>query len=47
MELLIQNAKLVDEAAEVWADLLVKDGKIAAVGKELDCAGEVMSYLKT
>ena len=33
MELLIQNAKLVDEAAEVWADLLVKDGKIAAVGK--------------
>ena len=42
MELLIQNAKLVDEASEVWADLLVKDGKIAAVGKELDCAGEVV-----
>lgn len=27
MELLIKNAKLVDEAAELAADVLVRDGK--------------------
>ncbi|MDD3192623.1 MAG: dihydroorotase [Oscillospiraceae bacterium] len=42
MELLIKNAKLVDEAGEVFADLLVRDGKIAAVGQGLLCAGEMI-----
>ena len=36
MELLIKNAKLVDEAAELAADVLVRDGKIAAIGRGLD-----------
>ena len=35
MELLIKNAKLVDEAAELAADVLVRDGKIAAIGRGL------------
>ena len=39
MELLIKNAKLVDEASELDADILVRNGKIAAVGQGLDCAG--------
>ena len=42
MELLIKNAKLVDEASELDADILVRNGKIAAVGQGLDCAGEVI-----
>ena len=42
MELLIKNAKLVDEAAELAADVLVRDGKIAAIGRGLDCTGEVI-----
>ena len=36
MELLIKNAKLVDEASELDADILVRNGKIAAVGQGLD-----------
>ena len=42
MELLIKNAKLVDEASELDADILVRNGKIAAVGQGPDCAGEVI-----
>lgn len=42
MELLIKNAKLVDETGEKSGDVLVRDGKIAAVGFDLPCAGEVI-----
>ena len=42
MELLIKNAKLVDETGEKSGDVLVRDGKIAAVGFDLPCEGEVI-----
>lgn len=42
MELWIQNAKLVDETGEWFADLLIRDGKIAAVGQGLAAGGEAL-----
>lgn len=42
MELLIKNAFLAEESAAFFADVLVRDGKIAAVGQGLSGAGEVI-----
>ena len=42
MELFIKNAFLTEESWADFADVLVKDGKIAAIGQNLPCAGEVI-----
>ncbi|MCI9405988.1 MAG: dihydroorotase [Oscillospiraceae bacterium] len=42
MELFIKNAFLTEESWADFADVLVKDGKIAAIGHNLPCAGEVI-----
>ena len=49
MELLLKNAKLIDASGERYADIWIRDGKIAEVGKELvrpgksvDLAGKIV-----
>ncbi len=42
MEQLIKNALLTDESAAFFADVLVREGKIAAIGQNLSCAGEII-----
>ena len=42
MEQLIKNALLTDESAAFFADVLVREGKIAAIGQNLSCAGETI-----
>ena len=42
MERLIKNAFLVEESGAFFSDVLVRDGKIAAIGKNLSGAGEVI-----
>ena len=42
MERLIKNAFLVEESGAFFSDVLVRDGKIAAIGKNLSGVGEVI-----
>lgn len=42
METLIRNATLTDEAMNARADLLIRDGKIAAIGQNLSCDGAIL-----
>ena len=36
MDLLIKNGTIVNAKETIWADIAVKDGKIAAIGVDLD-----------
>lgn len=40
MDLLLKNGKVVTETGQFLADIAVKDGKIAVIGKDLDCKAD-------
>lgn len=42
MELLIKDARLVDQDVDIYGDLLIRDGKIAEIGDDLPFEGPVI-----